>query len=438
MKENICLVGEIIVDLTLKPEKKLRLGGILHAARALWAVDAQYDLLYFAPAYLHNQIKKFASLHGASNVICIGEVEGAPNIILIEEAKEVGNQGYELILEDEYDVRYNLFELKKYLQRGLCSDIVIFSGQFNFEKIVKELEGYDARFHADIANAFKNISPLKKCNVRFETLFISTSSNLFLSFFNSDVEALNNYLLSNHCNNLLFKQNRGGAVLFEGDGQENFIGAQIRKISHSVGVGDCFDVIYVNAKRNLNSTEALSYASWIAADYATTSFPDDFKALTKKTLLLDKNFILENKGIYLPWSLRTSINIYIAGADFDFKDTAFINALYECLKYHNFSPRRPVQENGQMEADASLSRRQELYENDLKILKECQIVIAVLTDNDPGTLVEIGIASAWQIPILLFDPYNMAKNCMLTQSCNFITNSMDDLIDEVFRLSIRL
>ena len=68
----------------------------------------------------------------------------------------------------------------------------------------------------------------------------------------------------------------------------------------------------------------------------------------------------------------------------------------------------------------------------MKLLSECNIVIGVLLYNDPGTLVEIGIAAERNIPVLLYDPYNIAKNCMLTHTCSIVTNNMDEIISETF------
>ena len=46
---KICLIGDILVDVTLKTEfnpLKMRLGGIVHAARALWAMGVEYDVAF--------------------------------------------------------------------------------------------------------------------------------------------------------------------------------------------------------------------------------------------------------------------------------------------------------------------------------------------------------------------------------------------------------
>jgi hypothetical protein len=52
---KFCLIGQVLVDVTLSSEQgesKLRLGGLMHAARAMWALGVNYSLGYSAPSYL--------------------------------------------------------------------------------------------------------------------------------------------------------------------------------------------------------------------------------------------------------------------------------------------------------------------------------------------------------------------------------------------------
>ena len=183
---------------------------------------------------------------------------------------------------------------------------------------------------------------------------------------------------------------------------------------------------------------SMIFSSWIAAEYASTTYPDDLKINIER--ILNSNFKeLENMvGVSLPWELRKKINVYIAAPDFDFIDTSPIENVVNSLNYHNFSPRRPVKENGQMSDNANKSRRQELYSKDMIMLEQCQILIAVLLYNDPGTLIEIGLASAKGLPTIVYDPYQIAKNCMLTELPDLVTNDLDYLIAEFFSISSKL
>src|SRR5205085_11772199 len=125
--------------------------------------------------------------------------------------------------------------------------------------------------------------------------------------------------------------------------------------------------------------------------------------------------LVKMPDVFLPWELRQTLNIYIAAPDFTFINTSHIDELENALRYHNFVPHRPIKENGQMEENASKQRKQELVTNDLELMDQCFLMIAVLLYDDPGTLIEIGFAKAKEIPVIVYDPYKSATNCMLTE-----------------------
>lgn len=235
----------------------------------------------------------------------------------------------------------------------------------------------------------------------------------------------------------MLKENRGGTRFFR-DGVMVSTPAQLRPIQHSVGVGDCFDAIFVALRLRMPERMALAFASCIAAEYASTTFPDIFRDESQAWLQVPGDEIEKLAGVSLAWELRQSLNVYVAAPDFDFVDTKPIDQLCECLKYHNFSPRRPVEENGQMGIDASKTRRQMLCSRDLLILDECKIVVGVLLYDDPGTLIEIGIAIARGLPVVVYDPYNRASNLMLTELPYSVSNDLDVIISAVFECASKV
>lgn len=140
----------------------------------------------------------------------------------------------------------------------------------------------------------------------------------------------------------------------------------------------------------------------------------------------------------LPWDVRKGINIYIAAPDFDFVDTKPIDFICQALEYHNFTPRRPIKENGQMSKEAGKAERQKLFQSDMALIDSCQMMLAVLLYNDPGTLIEIGVAAEKGMPVLVYDPYSIAENCMLTEIPNVVSTSADQIISELFKYASKL
>ena len=175
-------------------------------------------------------------------------------------------------------------------------------------------------------------------------------------------------------------------------------------MQHSVGVGDCFNAIYVYSRHNMDERTALSYASCVAAEYACTTYPDDFKNAAQATLKIPADEIVKLKGVSLPWENRPKCHIYIAAPDFDYIDRRPLEKVLKCLEYHNFTPRRPVIEYGLMGIDADFERKQMLCEADVKLMDECKIMLAVLLSDDPGTLIEIGMGVERKMPVIVYDP----------------------------------
>jgi nucleoside 2-deoxyribosyltransferase len=201
---------------------------------------------------------------------------------------------------------------------------------------------------------------------------------------------------------------------------------------HSVGVGDCFDVAVVALSEKHDRRIALAYASMIAAEYSRTSYPDNFRTGVVRHLALSAEDIADIQGISLPWEERRSINVYLAAPDFDYVDRGAIDAVVSALDYHNFRPRRPIQENGQATHEDSRARRREMCNADLALVDECQIMVAVLPFDDPGTLIEIGWAAALGRPVIVYDPDGRASNVMLTELPTLVAVRLDDVIAEVF------
>ena len=83
----------------------------------------------------------------------------------------------------------------------------------------------------------------------------------------------------------------------------------------------------------------------------------------------------------------------------------------------------------------SIERSDELniFSEDVKALEHSSLMIAVLLYDDPGTLVEIGYFFKSNKPIVLFDPYGIARNMFLRNSVNDICYNLESLTEAVFK-----
>ena len=424
----ICLVGDILTDVTLATvgsPLKMRLGGIVHAARALWAMDVEYAVAYFAPAYMESHIEMFLKEHDCKAIIKLGNVTNCPYTMLIQEAKEVGNQGYEFLYHDDIAIEYDVNSIK---ELNDFDDLMFISGNYDMNHVLSYITS-GCKLHCDVANNVNIVKELPK-NRKFETLFISTSSNIFKNQY-SDFTSFCD-LLTPYAKRIVLKENRGGSRAYEASlGETYHIPSQTSPITHSVGVGDVYDVVSISSDYE-TFEERLHLASWVAMEYAMTTFPDNFKKSVKTLLKTSIADLKAQSGCFLPWDVRQKCHIYIAAPDFSFVDTKQIDVLCDCLNYHHFMPHRPIKENGQMSEGADKQERIGLFCADMTLLGNCNMLIAVLLYNDPGTLIEIGLAAERRIPTLVYDPNKIADNCMLTELPTLVSSDLDEIIAKVF------
>ncbi|AHF94630.1 hypothetical protein OPIT5_22345 [Opitutaceae bacterium TAV5] len=431
---KILLIGEVVVDVTLqKPEKKLRLGGVLHAARGLWALGVQYDLAYFAPDYIDGAVIDQAGRLGATRISKIGSIDGSPNVMLIGDPTEAGDQGYEHLLRDAHRVKLDENVLFEAITRA--DDVIILSGNFSLPEVLNVASRHSAAIHTDLGSGPSAFTELAVLGRPLRTLFLSTSSHAFSGIVdNMPTSAVE--MVGKHADVVLLKENRGGARLFTSSGTLT-VGAQRRSIMHSVGVGDVFDSVYVALRNTHGSEEALHRASWIAAEYAATTFPDDFKHATEGCFEIAGAELMALPSVRLGWEARRGANIYIAAPDFSYLDCSEVDKVAHCLRYHNFTPRLPVRENGQAKQGMSKAERSLMFAADMALLEQCQIVLAVLSYDDPGTYIEIGIAAGRNVPVIVYDPHRRANNVMLTELPNFISSSLEEIITAIFDIAAR-
>ena len=424
----ICLVGDILTDVTLATSDsplKMRLGGIVHAARALWAMDVEYAVAYFAPVYMDSHIEIFLKEHDCKALIKLGNVSNCPYTMLIQEVKEIGNQGYEFLYHDDIDIDYDLTAIK---ELNGFDELIFISGNYDMNRVLKCVED-GIRIHCDVANNVNGEDELPN-EKNLDTLFISTSSNIFKNKF-TDFDSFCT-LLKPHAKRIVLKENRGGSRVYDSTlGEVYQIPSQTSPITHSVGVGDVYDVVSLAAPYDTYQ-EQLFFASWVAMEYALTTFPDNFKHSVRTLLKTSINELMSQSGCILPWEVRERCQIYIAAPDFSFVDTRPINILCDSLNYHNFVARRPIKENGQMTEGADKTERIGLFCEDMALLGKCNMLIAVLLYNDPGTLIEVGLAAQRGIPTLVYDPIRIADNCMLTELPTLVSSDLDVIMAKVF------
>lgn len=91
-----------------------------------------------------------------------------------------------------------------------------------------------------------------------------------------------------------------------------------------------------------------------------------------------------------------------------------------------------------MSKEAGKVEKQKLFQSDMVLMDSCQIMLAVLLYNDPGTLIEVGVAAERGMPVLVYDPFSIADNCMLTELPKVLSVSADKIISELFKYASKI
>lgn len=426
------LIGEIFVDVTITPrgtENKMRMGGITHAARGFWALGVPFATAVIVPKYLEKIAQDYLVSFGCEKFLVLGHVSGAPNITLIFDPTEVDDQEYDTLLRDEKVVKLsgdvNPRDFDEF------TDALVFPGTYDLSAIC-ELLPTSLRLHIDAAYDIQNVDELRGITQKTSTIFMSTSSQLFEKMGAPGIDALATNFAALKLDAIVLKENRGGCRLhvYAKDETEE-IPAQLGTTVNSVGVGDVFDAAYL-AHQTKGAVEAAWRAASASSAYAQTTEPDIFQHYVRRDSNLALSDLQDLGGTSLPWEVRQTCEIYLAAPDFQNSDRLAIERAVSALQYHNFKVHRPVAEIGELLPDSDLITLGSTYRKDLELLRICQLVFAVPTGRDPGTLVEIGLAIASNIPVVVYDPAKECANTMVIAGSKCYSQSLDECLNATF------
>jgi nucleoside 2-deoxyribosyltransferase len=426
---RILVIGEVFVDRHVD-QSLVRLGGLFHVARALHALEANYAAAYVCPAYLDEDCSSRLPSLGAHSFAKIGNVIGAPNVIEIRESSEAGHQGYDDLLREQRSIRFSTTELERLLRDYRPTDVLVLSGEIKPQALGTLLRS-GARLYVDADHDTEDAWSATKPH----TVFCSTSGEPFRRC-GRDPEALRQHYSNAGAALVVLKENRGGSRMWvpASDQSAQEAPAFPTRTEHSVGVGDCFDAVWITVLDSEPPASRLRAAAYVASIYASTFDHRTFVRDVASVLRSRDTNAAELHGIRLSWERRANKNIYFAAPDFPEIDTRLIDMLEEAVQYHNFRPRRPVKEMGLANSSMTVSERRELYFRDLELLESCDALIALPLTDDPGTFAELGRFSSTARPSILFDPSGRVGNLFARNVADRICRSCTEVIDALFEL----
>jgi len=430
----VLIIGEVFVDthldLLYEQEPLVRMGGIFHAARAFSALNIQYVLAYYAPEYLKTDIDFWSLFLHAKGCFELGRINRAPNVMLINDSQEAGRQQYHNILKNQAEF-IETGSLEQLIEDMNPTDILLFPGRYNLAKVMKTLENYQGRLHIDMH--YDSECLLDGFTGKIDSIILSTSSSLFfVESHGSFSECCKKFQMYN-AKRFLLKENRGGSVCCCLSTNEIIeVPSYAARTIHSVGVGDVYDAFFISTCFEDDIHKRMKFSSLCAAKYAETV---DFDFFAENVRLIFDHFdeLCDLSGIRLSWQDREKKSIYLAAPDFPEVDTKWLDLLDESLKAHHFKPRRPIQENGLATSNMSSNEEIELYYKDLALLNECELLIAILLYQDPGTLVELGMFKQQGKQTIIFDPYHICTNMFVKYTPDYLCHTISEVIDATFQ-----
>jgi len=431
--QTILIIGEVFIDTHLdiidQNGPLVRLGGIFHSARACASLGINYALAYYSPDYLDNDINEWSFFLETKGCHKLGTINRSPNVMLVNESREAGDQGYYNILKDQAEYM-DIKEIKNILDIVNPTDVLLFPGRYNASKIMEGLKNFKGKIHIDFHYDSEGI--LADVDRRIESIILSTSSEFYKSVCKGSLGGLIEHFKGNDIQQFLVKENRGGSFCYlTADDKQYEAASYYVPTMHSVGVGDVYNSIFISEFFGTNIAKRMRLAALCAAKYAETMSYEKYK---ENARLVYENIdeLSELVGIRLPWEKRKDINIYLAAPDFPDVNTKLLDDLSESLLYHNFVPRLPIRENGLVTEELSHKDEFVMYQKDVVLLAKCNLLIAVLLYNDPGTLVELGMFKQAGKPTIIFDPFNHCKNMFVRHTPDYICNTVADVIAAVY------
>lgn len=428
---RLLVVGDAFVDYSADV-RRVRLGGIFHAARALDALGTTYALAYVAPSYLEGSIRRFARELGAAEAVRVGLVDGSPHVIIARESTEAGDQGYEEILRDQTSVAWDPTAWAEVLETFRPTDVLIVPGRFPVADALMAARTAGAATHMDAQYDADVPALAAQAGGPFATVFMSTSAAPFRDAAGEDPTRLRALIHEGVASTLVLKENRGGSRAMSSTGTAE-APAFPTDTAHSIGVGDCFDCAWLTARTTDTPEAQLTRASYYAGLYAGTWSHVEFRAAVRAARRRHADVVAQ-PGVRLPWERRRARPVYLAAPDFPDVDTGPLDALDAALRYHGFAPRRPVRENGLYRPDMSRGEARTLYAADLSILYDAGLVVAVALTADPGTFTELGVAAARGTPTILWDPRGLGRNLFAAHTAGRVCASLSEVIDATFEL----
>jgi sugar/nucleoside kinase (ribokinase family)/nucleoside 2-deoxyribosyltransferase len=228
----------------------------------------------------------------------------------------------------------------------------------------------------------------------------------------------------------LVKCGRWGTLAID-DHVMDFVPAFVADARSSIGSGDCFGGAVA---ARLAAGDRLGKAAQTGAAVASL-FVERESNIPPAQLDDAVAEVLESRPrrAVSPVALEQVV-VYLAGPWFTVAEALLIEeleAMLDNLGMDVLSPRRDI---GELSADATPAEILDIGRRDYEAIDACQLVVAVLDGNDPGTLMEVGYAAKAAKPIIgLSSGLGTGAQPMREAAGVRVVATIPELVEEVTR-----
>lgn len=103
----------------------------------------------------------------------------------------------------------------------------------------------------------------------------------------------------------------------------------------------------------------------------------------------------QNPSLEATAKIEQVIRVYLAGPGRKPEEAEILRSLEALLEDAHISVYSPFRDGITLAPDASPAVRSEVFRSNVEAIDKCDIVVAVIDDFDPGTIFEMGFASAF-------------------------------------------
>ena len=194
----------------------------------------------------------------------------------------------------------------------------------------------------------------------------------------------------------------------------------------TLGSGDVFGgALVANYLRTNCLRDSVDIASCIASAFVEQT--DTEGILSTEAI----KYVMKEKPKWHVPNIRGK-SIYLAGPFFSRQELNWVNSVCSALEDAGFQVYSPSRENGIIDSETPLQKREEIFLADLNFLKKADTVVALLDHNDTGTHFEAGFAFESGIPIFGLHTSSEQLNNMLRYGCYSISHSVEKLIEALY------